>query len=151
MSRARSPVLSPRQWFNIFDRALLFSDVIESRLPADLHDPEARAAYRTDKYIHRDIYRALFDATDAIRLRAAEWRGPLLTIVSPSDQIVDGAAIRFFFAATNAAPAKLSEQHAAGHVLPLDYGHDAIVEKIGRFIRESPAPPPPPALTPPPA
>ena len=139
VSRTRSPLLPPRRWFSLLDRLLLFTDTIESRLPKDLHDPEARAAYRTDKYIHRDLYRALFDATDAIRPRAADWRGPLLMVVSPSDEIVDTAATRFFFAATNAAPAKLQEQHAAGHVLPLDYGHGKLAEKIIRFVRETPS------------
>ena len=137
VSRARSPLLGPRQWFRLLDRLLLFTDTVESRLPADLRDPEARAAYRTDKFIHRDIYRALFDAIDAIRPRAADWRGPLLMVVSPSDQIVDSAASKFFFAATNAAPAKLQEQYSAGHVLPLDAGHGKIAEKIARFIRET--------------
>lgn len=139
VSRARSPGLSPRNWFRVLDRLLVFSDTVESRLPADLHDPEARAAYQTDKYIHRDIYRALFDAIDQVGPRAAEWRGPLLTIVSPSDQIVDSAVTTFFFAATNAAPAKLAEQYSSGHVLPLDQGHDKVAAKIVRFIRETAA------------
>ena len=144
VSRARSPVLAPRRWFQILDRLLLFSDVVESRLPADLHDPDARAAYRTDKFIHRDVYRALFDAMDAIRPRAAEWRGPLLAVVSPSDQIVDAAATKFFFAATNASPSKLAEQYSAGHVLPLDRGHEKIAERIARFVRAATPPSPPP-------
>ena len=139
VSRARSPLFSPRQWFDLLDRLLVFTDVIESRLPKDLRDPEARAAYRTDKYVHRDVYRALFDAIDAVRPRAADWRGPLLVAISATDQIVDSSATQFFFSATNAAPAKLSEVHAAGHVLPLDYGHAKLAEKIVRFILESPA------------
>ena len=53
---------------------------------------------------------------------------------------VDSAATRFFFAASNAAPARLAEIHAAGHVLPLDYGHDKLAAKIARFIRETPPP-----------
>lgn len=137
VSRARSPLLAPRQWFWILDHLLVFSDIVESRLPADLHDPEARAAYQTDKFIHRDIYRALFDAMDQVAPRAAEWRGPLLTIISPSDQIVDSAASRFFFEATNAAPAKLSAQYSSGHVLPLDHGHDKVAAKIAHFVREA--------------
>lgn len=141
VSRARSPLLAPRQWFHLLDRLLVFTDAIESRLPKDLHDPAARAAYVTDKYIHRDLYRALFDAIDAVRPRAAEWRGPLLAVLSPSDQIVDSAATAFFFAATNAAPAKLQEQHAAGHVLPLDHGHEQLAGKIIRFVRDASATP----------
>ena len=139
VSRARSPLLSPRQWFGLLDRLLVFTDVIESRLPHDLRDPDARAAYRTDKYVHRDVYRALFDAVDAVRPRAADWRGPLLVAISATDQIVDSSATQFFFTATNAAPAKLAEMHAAGHVLPLDYGHAKLAEKIVRFILDAPA------------
>ena len=141
VARARSPLLAPRQWFDLFDRFLVFTDVVESRLPKDLRDPAARAAYVTDKFVHRDVYRALFDAIDAVRPRAADWRGPLLVAISPSDQIVDVAATRFFFAATNAAPAKLCEQVAAGHVLPLDYGHAKLAEKIVRFVRDAAATP----------
>ena len=139
VSRARSPLLSPRQWFGLLDRLLVFTDTIESRLPKDLRDPDARAAYRTDKYVHRDVYRALFDAVDAVRPRAADWRGPLLVAISATDQIVDSSSTRFFFSATNAAPAKLAEMHAAGHVLPLDYGHAKLAEKIARFILDAPA------------
>ena len=140
VSRARSPGLSPRQWFALLDRLLVFTDVVESRLPKDLRDPAARADYQTDKFIHRAAYRALFAAVDAVRPRAAEWRGPLYMAIAPSDQIVDAAATRFFFAATNAAPARLTESHAAGHVLPLDYGHDKLAARIARFVRETPPP-----------
>ncbi len=140
VSPARSPGLSPRQWFALLDRLLVFTDVVESRLPKDLRDPAARADYQTDKFIHRAAYRALFAAVDAVRPRAAEWRGPLYMAIAPSDQIVDAAATRFFFAATNAAPARLTESHAAGHVLPLDYGHDKLAARIARFVRETPPP-----------
>ena len=134
-SNARSPLLTSRQWFAILSRALFFSTIVESRLPADLHDPTVRARYRTDRFIHRDVYRALFSTIDAIANRAADWHGPLMMIVSPSDQIVDTeASTRFFFAATNASPAKLSEHHSGGHVLPLDEGHDILAAKIAQFI-----------------
>ncbi len=143
-SNVRSPLLSSRQWFHLLSRALLFSRIVESRLPADLRDPDARAAYRTDKYIHRDIYRALFAATDAIRPRAADWNGPLLVVVSPDDQIVDPAATRAFFAAaTRARPAELVEQPGAGHVLPLETGHPVLAARIARFIQSSSTPLPP--------
>jgi len=137
-SNTRSPLLSSRQWFKLLNETLLFSDIVESRLPPDLHDPEARAAYETDQFIHRDIYTSLFDALDAIAPHAADWHGPLLMFISPTDQVVDSAAsTRFFFAASNAAPARLVEHHSGGHVLPLDTGHDKIARQIIRFIRKS--------------
>lgn len=143
-SNVRSPLLSSRQWFHLLSRALLFSRIVESRLPADLHNPEARAAYRTDKYIHRDIYRSLFAATDAIRPRAADWNGPLLVVVSSDDQIVDPTATRAFFAAaTRARPAELVEQPGDGHVLPLEASHPELAARIARFIQSSSAPLPP--------
>jgi len=145
-SNIRSPLLGSNQWFRLLDRALVFTDVVECRLPADLRDPESRARYRTDRYIHRDIYRALFAAIAAIRPRASDWHGPLLMVVSATDQIVDtAAATQFFFAATNAAPARLSEQYAAGHVLPLDFGHRQLADRIIRFVRDTAALPPPPS------
>jgi alpha-beta hydrolase superfamily lysophospholipase len=140
VSRARSPLLHPRQWFAILDRLLIFTRTIESRLPKDLHDPAARATYVTDKYVHRDIYRALFNTVDAISERAADWQGPLFVAVSPTDQIAaPAAAARFFAAAVHARPARLVEQAEAGHVLPLDFGWETLAEQIARFIHESPA------------
>lgn len=140
-SDARSPLLSSRQWFTLLDHLLVFTRTVESHLPPDLHDPAARAAYQTDKFIHRDIYRALFAAIDAIAPRAADWRGPLLMVVSPADQIVDAAtSIRFFHAATRADPAELVEQPNAGHVLPLDNGHAGLAVRIASFVRGAPPP-----------
>ena len=146
-SNVRSPILTSRQWFRILDKLLIISNVVESRLPADLHDPEARSTYRTDKFIHRDIYRSLFATIDAVRPRAANWNGPLLVVLAPDDQIVNAAATRQFFAeAVNAAPAELVEQPGVGHVLPLEADHPALAERITQFVRHAP-----PALTPPPA
>jgi len=134
-SNIRSPLLSSRQWFKLLGESLLFTEIVESRLPPDLHDPVARAHYQTDKFIHRDIYTALFDTIDAVGPRAADWHGPLLMIVSPSDQIVyTPASTKFFFEATNAHPTRLSEHHAGGHVLPLDKGHESITRQVIRFI-----------------
>ena len=134
-SNARSPLLTSRQWFTILSRGLHFSDVVESRLPADLHDPAARALYKTDRFIHRDIYRALFATIDAISNRAADWHGPLLMAISPTDQIVDPAAsTRFFRAARHAAPSKLVESPSGGHVLPLDTGNETLAAQMAQFI-----------------
>lgn len=142
-SNSRSPLLTSRQWFHLLSRGLFFSRVVESRLPPDLHDPGARAAYETDRFIHRDIYRALFAAIDATALRAAEWNGPLFMAVSPSDRIVDSVASeRFFRAAVHAHPAELVRQPDAGHVLPLDNGHPDLARRIADFIRLSLTPPP---------
>ncbi len=141
-SNARSPLLTSRQWFTLLNRLLLFSRIVESRLPADLRDPAARAAYTTDKFVHRDIYRALFAAIDFVRPRASDWHGPLFVALSPSDQIVDPSATRSFFARASAArPARLLEQPEAGHVLPLDFGHPALANQITRFILSAPLAP----------
>ena len=146
-SNVRSPILTSRQWFHLLDTLLVFSSVVRSHLPADLHNPEARATYHTDKFIHRDIYRSLFATIDAVRPRAADWQGPLLVVLAPDDQIVEAAATRqFFAAATNATPAELVEQPGTGHVLPLEAGHCELAQRISQFVRHAP-----PALTPPPA
>jgi len=137
-SNERSPLLSSRQWFELLGDSLLFTEIVESRLPPDLHDPEARAAYQNDKFIHRDIYTALFDTIDAVQPRAADWHGPLMMVVSPSDQVVyTPASTKFFFEATNAHPTRLTEHHAGGHVLPLDTGHESISRQLIRFLSKN--------------
>ena len=138
-SNARSPLLTSRQWFAVLSRALHFSDIVESRLPADLHDASARAQYKTDRFIHRNIYRSLFDTIDAIANRAADWHGPLLMVVSPTDQIVDTAAsTRFFHAACNASPSQLVKHHTGGHVLPLDTDNESLAAQVASFILTAP-------------
>ena len=155
-SSARSPLLTSRQWFHLLDHLLVFTRIVESHLPADLHDPDARAAYRTDQFIHRDIYRALFATIDAIVTHAAEWHGPLWVAVSETDQIVEpSAARRFFSEAIHADPSELVEVANAGHVLPLDYGHRELAAGILAFTRTATLAHPSslmgaPSLTPPP-
>jgi len=137
-SDERSPLLSSRQWFELLGESLLFTDIVESRLPPDLRDPEARSIYQTDKFIHRDIYSALFDTIDAVGPRAADWHGPLMMVVSPTDQVVyTPASTKFFFEATNAHPTRLTEHYAGGHVLPLDKGHESISRQVIRFISDN--------------
>ena len=78
---------------------------------------------------------ALFATIDAIANRAADWHGPFLMVVSPSDQIVDTtASMRFFQAARNASPSRLVEYSAGGHVLPLDTGNEAMAAQLAQFI-----------------
>ena len=137
-SNARSPLLTSRQWFNLLDRILLFTRAIESRLPADLHEPRARQHYRTGKFIHRSIYRALFETTDAIARRASDWHGPLLMALAPDDQIINSASSeQFFHSAVNAHPKTLVHHPGAGHVLPLDVTHARLAEQIHTFIAQS--------------
>ncbi|MDR0994316.1 MAG: lysophospholipase [Verrucomicrobiota bacterium] len=136
-SNERSPILTSRQWFTVLNRMLFFSSVVRSGLPKDVHDPHIRKAYSTDRYLHRDLYRALFESTDAIVGHAADWTGPLMVVLSPSDQVVDNeATTRFVFSASNAVPLRLSEQYSGGHVLPLDFGYEQLAGKIIRFIRD---------------
>lgn len=141
-SDAKSPLLSPRAWFTVLSRFLVFTSVVESRLPKDINDFDILLDYETDRFIHKDLYRALFDAVDAIQNRPDEWKGPLYVAISPKDRVVDTeATTSYFFAATNVTAARLSERHASGHVLPLDFGHALLERQVIDFIRKNTPPP----------
>lgn len=137
-SDRRSPVLTSRQWFTILSRLLPFSRIVESRLPADIQDAGTRPAYSTDRLIHRDVYCALFQAVDAIDGRAGEWTGPLWLSTAGTDLVVDNdATTAFANGLTQAEPLRISIQAAAGHVIPLDHGHDYLAGRIARFVLEN--------------
>lgn len=135
-SRHKSPLLAPRVWFNILQHALVFTTIVESGLPKDIHDASRKRDYQTDRFLHRDVYQALFDAIDAVKPRAADWQGPLLMVLAANDRVVEVEASHTFFrAARQAAPALLVENKTDGHVLPLDAGHIALEEEILRFMQ----------------
>ena len=62
-----------------------------------------------------------------------------------ADRRYAGIAVPAALPAALPAPAALAEYHAAGHVLPLDYGYDKLAAKIIRFIHDAPAAPLAPA------
>lgn len=136
VSNRRSPVLGSRTWYGILNRTLFFTHVVENPFPIDIHDPSARTYPYLDRFIHKDVYGALFAAIDAVAPRAGDLRAPLFMAVAPADRVAEpGAATRFYQAATNSTRRVLVEAPRSGHVIPLDYDRADIDRQIDAFIR----------------
>jgi alpha-beta hydrolase superfamily lysophospholipase len=135
VSARRSPLLHPRTWYRILDRLLLFTDRIGMVYPPDLHDPEARPLMRDDRFVPRVVYREMFALLARNRGRAAAFRTPLLLVLAAGDLVIDNRAAEQFFADYGGAPKRREIMAEAGHMLPLDFGWDKIVDEIARFAR----------------
>jgi carboxylesterase len=138
VSSARSPLLSPRGWFNLLDHALIFADRVRSPFtPTDL-PAESRAFLKTDEFIPRTIYRELFPLIDRNRERASRFRVPLLMVLAPEDPVINNRAAEWFFGECPAMPKRLVHLQEGGHVIPLDRGWETTVEEVVTFVRELP-------------
>lgn len=133
--------LTPKQWYRVVRRAFPAVAMVDQRTPGHPHldGKDGPDAIRTRPFLSTWDYECLFAAADAVRDRAADWRGPLRVDIASEDEIVDAdAARRFFRGATNANPARV-EEHPGGHVLPLSADAEALARGIARFFASSPA------------
>jgi len=135
VSRRRSPLLHPRTWYGLLDRLLLFTDRIGMVHPPDLHDREALALMREDRFVPREVFRELFALLARNRGRAATFRTPLLLGLAGDDLVIDNGAAERFFADYGGAPKRREIVAEAGHMLPLDFGWNKIVDEVSRFAR----------------
>ncbi len=140
VSRRRSPLLHPRTWYRILDHTLFFTDFVANALPSDVHDRQALALMREDVFVPRVVYRELFAVLARNRGRAPAFRLPLLMMLSRDDLVVDNAAAERFFADYGGAPKRLVVMTEPGHVMPVDFGWEKMVEEVARFTVEDAKP-----------
>ena len=136
VGRRRSPLLHPRTWFRLVDPLLLFTDRIANVFPPDVHDREARALVRDDRFVPRIVYRELFAVVARNRDRAKVFHLPLLMVLARDDLVVDIGAAERFFADYAGASKRLRVLTEVGHMLPYDGGWETIVDEIARFAPE---------------
>ena len=136
VSRARSPLLSPRAWHRIFHRWI---DITETPFPDDLRKPAPPDRVAVDRFITPNINDALFSLIDFNGPRAKDITLPLFVAVSPNDQVTSPAATLAWYEQASAAPKRrLFIAGNSAHVLPLDHDASALVDAIDRFIRRYP-------------
>jgi carboxylesterase len=135
VSRRRSPFLHPRTWFALVDPLLLFTDRVAMIFPLDLHDKEALALARADRFVPRAVFRELFAVVARIRGRAKEFNTPLLVWLAKEDLVIDNAAARRFFEEYG-GPKSVQIAEGSGHMLPLDHDWRRIAADVAGFARE---------------
>ncbi len=140
VSNRRSPLfLPPRTWFNIGERALRFTRVLENVYPVDLREPGAAECLKGNRFVHFNIYRQTFRAVDGVWACARRLQGPLLMVVSRSDRVVSSRSSEAFFRNCSASPKQLVWADRAGHVIPVDHGWQEVGDRIAWFIRRGAA------------
>jgi carboxylesterase len=139
VSNARSPVLPVRAWYRLLDNLLPFTDYVKMIHPPDLWDQAAASFLREDKFVPRIVIRELFGLMARNRARAKTFSVPLLMVLARHDLVVDNAAAERFFHDCASRPKRLLVVEGAGHMLPIDFGWEKLVDEAVRFFREEAA------------
>ena len=74
------------------------------------------------RFYPRKLYEDIFEITDNIAGRAGELTLPMLTILSPNDDIIDSEAARVYHEASSSLRKELLWMEDAGHMIPIDTG-----------------------------
>ena len=134
VSSRRSPILKPRQWFGIFKRLAHHTTLIENLFGQDAYSPEARAFELSDHFHPIGVYDQLYALIDDIQDRNGRITQPVLLVVSDGDRVIDPVAARHWMDTAGSHRKEIVSLGQAGHLMPLDYGWDTIVERMHVFI-----------------
>lgn len=126
VSNRHSPVLTPEAWYQVLDRAMIFTDRIGT-------GAETSRLIPADPYIPRDLYRQLFALVEANRRRAQLICVPLMMVLARDDDVVDNPAAESFYRGCAGGP-KLLKYIAGGHVIPVDTDWRTTVQGIAGFV-----------------
>jgi carboxylesterase len=137
VSARRSPLLSPRAWYEIGRRALLFTRVVETPFPIDAVTPEAQAYDGREIFTPRPVFGEMYSLLDRIEGRAAEFRVPLLMVLGKRDEVIDVEAAERFFRTCSSPRRELLYLEQAGHMVPLDTGWESLPPALAVFFEES--------------
>lgn len=135
VSHWRSPLFSPRTWFQIGRRTLLFTRMLEDFFPMDVRRQDARAFDECDLFMPFPLYAELFRAVDAVRGHAPGVAVPVLFLLSKHDHVTSWRAAEAFFHRCGSPRKELKYLPGSGHVIPLDHGWTQAVEEVDRFVR----------------
>lgn len=134
VSHRRSPFLSPRTWFRIGQRTLVFTRVFEDFFPLDVRHRDARAFDECDLFMPLALYEELFRAVDAVKDHAPGVSVPALFLLSKDDRVTDPRAAEAFFRHCGSRRKMLKYLPESGHVIPLDHSWMQAVEEVDRFV-----------------
>jgi len=138
VSSARSPLIPPRALFEVGRHIFRPDDLLECSFTADLHTNERVQLEDRDLFTPFAIYTELFSLMDTISSRAADFKTPMLMVLSREDKVVDYRAAERYFNAAHSSPKEIYYVRDAGHIVPIDNGWDDVVRQIDSFIRDCP-------------
>jgi carboxylesterase len=138
VSGERSPVLSPRAWYEVSRYLLHATTVTETPYAIDATDPAALAYPYRDRFVPRAVYDSLFALTDHLEGQASRFRTPVLLVLARRDEVVDNVVAEAFLEEAAAPRRKLVVLEESGHAIPLDGERDRVVQAILAFTGVSP-------------
>jgi carboxylesterase len=133
VSPERSPVLSPRDWYRIGKKMVIFTDIVENPFEVEAHSADARTYDGYSRYVPRKVYDEIFEITDDNEGRGAELKLPILMVLSRNDNIVDSSAAHDYYKAISSRRKRLLWLEDAYHMIPIDTGWEEVVEEIVAF------------------
>ena len=134
VSAKRSPVLSPRAWFKVFNPLTVFTSRIQSLFPVDAQDPEVRDHHPRETFIPLSIIGALFEARDAAWASQTVSFPPVLLLQAGQDQIVNNASAQTFLDQINSPRKESLVFSKSGHIIPRDVQWEDALAAVLNFI-----------------
>lgn len=137
VSARRSLGLPPERLFRIAESILPPTLILGTAFPVDLNARREGIDEDRDRFLPMSLYSAMFRLVASVRSRPAVLNAPALFVVPGSDKVVSRRACRAYYLSVRAPKKALVEAPRAGHVVPLDYGWQGIVQAIRAFVEES--------------
>jgi len=136
VSNRRSPLLSAQTWHEIGRLSLSFTKVTSSPFPNDCHDAAEREYPGRTAFMPVAVADQTFQLIDNNRGRAAEFKTPLMMVLTKDDRVIDWQAAEQFYREASSADKAILFMADSGHVIPLDYGWESLTRKIAAFLRD---------------
>jgi esterase/lipase len=137
VGRERSPLAAPESLFRMGRPLLVRTRSVESIYPIDAHDPAVRDDPAREIFVPLNIYSEMFALLDELHEKK-DWRPsvPVFMAQAQQDLVVDNATARAWFDDLDPQQRAYYKSPLAGHVLPLDTGWEALLERMARFVEQ---------------
>lgn len=130
----RSPLLTPRAWFEIADHLLLFTDTVENVMPPDMHTVDGIDVASRDRFFPNSVYRNLYQLIDSLEGRAAQFSCPTLLIVAANDHVIDVETAHDYVQAFSGPHDEITLTNSF-HVIHIDDDWREATRQTARFIQ----------------
>lgn len=135
VSAARSPLLTPRQWFEIGRRLFPAWMPVESPFPDHLRTGIPRPRTLRDPFVPYHFYHSLYETMDALHAPNIRVDVPVHMVLPGEDRVVCSPAATAWLERLAAPCRSLHTEARAGHVLPLNLDVSREAERIHHWIR----------------
>jgi alpha-beta hydrolase superfamily lysophospholipase len=134
VSDERSPGVSSRTWFNIGQRVLPDSFIVESIFDEQAARGTARPKTERDPYNPKNIFAQMFALMDERAAKPVQAPSPVLMVVTDQDKVIHTPVALSWFEDLQAPAKTLRTESDAGHAMPLDLETRAETQKLVHWL-----------------